>query len=716
MEMMGTIGTSSRVSTKRLAAGAGVLLGWAVALWTAHYSMLGSQLRQIQGNGELYVNSYFLEIGYRFATGMLPRADFWNPLCFFPAKNVMAYSDLMFSFLPFYAPWRLVGIEPDTAFQLWVFSVTTVNYVLCFAFLRKCIGAGYGGAILGATFFSAAGPRIEIILHHQLLPQVFLLLAFFALFQIFGEVGIARRKRRKWILILFGAFAAQFWGGFYMGFFLMLSISFCAAWALLWPAWRKTLFNVIRKDAIYIAVAAIALGAVIAPAAIHYIDAQRELGGHSYDEIKPGLVPPCAWFYPGPNSLTLKFISQLSCFNSLPFPGEQGLGLGVVTLLAVGTGLFLGRKRPGVILMLCASLTIVAFATYIPSRQWSLWGFLFYWVPGMRAIRIPSRIGLMLLYPAAVGLACMTDALIQRGWVELAGILAALCMAEQIVDMPYIDKSYHRQRIAAIASAVPRGAAAFYFVSPQQPPTGVHLDAMWASLETGVPTMNGYSGNFPTGYSAWYSASVTTSSDWRLAVGNLMTWIMKTGFQPAQVAWCEEDGDHVTVSTAKAMGELLVAAAPTDKDDFPELRLGETLAFNNDKADAYLEAGWSGHDADSRWTDGPVAQVHFSMSSIPTAAVLLRISCVPHLDPHFFASQNVKFYCNGRPVAFRRLTDPGPQILEFTLPARFLLRENLLTLSLPDATAPWKFRDFRSLGLAVAWMKLDSIPEAGIGE
>ena len=56
----------------------------------------------------------------------------------------------MSSFGPFYWPWRLLGPEPDSAFQGWVILVAVANYAAAFAFLRLGLRSSLVAASLGA--------------------------------------------------------------------------------------------------------------------------------------------------------------------------------------------------------------------------------------------------------------------------------------------------------------------------------------------------------------------------------------------------------------------------------------------------------------------------------------------------------------------------------------------------------------------------------------
>jgi hypothetical protein len=120
------------------------------------------------------------------------------------------------------------------------------------------------------------------------------------------------------------------------------------------------------------------------------------------------------------------------------------------------------------------------------------------WIPGAMGIRAIGRVVLILLIPAAVGLACVVEKLEERRWRIAAWGLVFLCLGEQLITTSTYDVAVNRSRIEAIARRVDRGRDSFFAYRADHG-LGIHdqLDAMWASLEMGVPTVNGYSGYYP---------------------------------------------------------------------------------------------------------------------------------------------------------------------------------------------------------------------------
>jgi hypothetical protein len=113
--------------------------------------------------------------------------------------------------------------------------------------------------------------------------------------------------------------------------------------------------------------------------------------------------------------------------------------------------------------------------------------------------------------------------------------------------------------VAALARNVDRRCRSFYH-SPRRSGTGprhteleinpAHLDAMWAEIETGVPTVNGYSGATPPGWSPLYDAIFEKPQD-RDRIGRaLAAWATLHGMSPDEICWVR-DGDGPPPSRAE---------------------------------------------------------------------------------------------------------------------------------------------------------------------
>ncbi|HEX6533007.1 MAG TPA: hypothetical protein VF041_00335 [Gemmatimonadaceae bacterium] len=520
-----------------------VALLWAGGMLVAFGPTLRSGLRLIQRDwGDTRLNNYILEHGWRWLAGVPGHERLWSPPVFYPAPNTFAYSDVLLSVAPPYWALRAAGVAPDTAFQLWELLMATLNYAVALLFLRRVVRTSVPAAALGAAVFAFAGMRIAQIQHPQLIPQ------FLVIGAVWGAARLCAADARGsgerggthaawWIALLFGCIVAQLYAAFYYAWFLALSLGIAAAWALASRATRAPLVATLRRHAGALATAS-ALAALAAfPLAEHYLRAARQVGFRDFGTVLPFLPRPASWVYLGVESRMYGWLAPYHPFASIPMGHEQRLGLGLVTSAVVVAGLWRGRARPLARLMALASITIVLVATLWPGEV-TAWRIVYAVVPGASALRAISRIALMLLVPAAVGVALFADAIPARrpaGVLVLAATALAIALEQRQALVSY-DKYVGRARVHAVAALVRPDCQAFLYAPTggREDPWWYHVDAMWASMAAGVPTINGYSGNQPpwwsfyhnVAYDAEHARTITHDLDawarrWRLDRGRL---------------------------------------------------------------------------------------------------------------------------------------------------------------------------------------------------
>src|SRR5262249_15978801 len=135
-------------------------------------------------------------------------------------------------------------------------------------------------------------------------------------------------------------------------------------------------------------------------------------------------------------------------------------------------------------------------------------------IPGAIAIRAVGRVVLIELIPMALGLTSLVQYLERKRWAVAGGILALVCLPEQGITTESFDAVATRATIAGLARRVDRGRVAFYYhPCDEQPFYRYHLDAMWASMAIGVPTINGYSGYAPHEWEGFFAADFDPEID-----------------------------------------------------------------------------------------------------------------------------------------------------------------------------------------------------------
>ena len=175
------------------------------------------------------------------------------------------------------------------------------------------------------------------------------------------------------------------------------------------------------------------------------------------------------------------------------------------------------------------------------------WYILYLFAPGASAVRALGRVVLMSLIAWAIGLGLFVKEMQERRRPIGAMLITLVCLLEQGLTTPFYDKQEHRIAVDAIARRIDRRDAVLYWSphrAPMPTPDGElymsrieNLNAMWAALERGVPTINGYSGNFPPGWSPLFQSSIHNEYDSLCLETSLRHWAGERGLSLERIDW-----------------------------------------------------------------------------------------------------------------------------------------------------------------------------------
>ena len=448
------------------------------------------------------------------------QADIASPHFFFPQQGTLGYTDAMLGHGMLYALGRGLGLEMFRAYNFMLLMTDVLNVLAIVGFLRLGLRLRLLGAAFGAVLFVFNSAKLAQIGHAQMLLLFPLPLAAWAL------VELTRRSKFGWPTLALGGavglcLSLQVWSSFYNAWFFGFWLLLFGLLALAQRETRGALLEALRHHWPAALVALAVLYKCLVPFANIYQPVAEQLGWRSYEEVMAMLPQPLSYFSMGEQSLVWGWLPHaFPQFDALPTPWEHRMGVGLVPWLAMLAMLGVSvramvRKnatRTDRWLLLVIASALVLLLIPIRLGDASLWRWFYDNFPGGKALRSVTRVMLVAALPMAIVAAAALDRFL--AWLPqsphkplLGGALAVLLVfatVEQARAMPGHVPTEERARVAEIAAQVsPERCQAFIVqTSTTGPEAEIDLQtmAMLAAMQTGVPTLNGYSGKYPYGW------------------------------------------------------------------------------------------------------------------------------------------------------------------------------------------------------------------------
>ena len=484
-----------------------------IGMYLVPLSLMGLNFEFIPGNlGDARLNIYFLEHGYKWLSGL--EKSFWDAPFFYPAPNVMAFSDNHLGTLPIYAIFRLMNFDRDMAFQFWILSLFIFNYFFCYFSLRKFNFSAFSSAC-GAFIFAFSMPIASRLGHIQLLPR------FLVPVGVYFTWNYLTKHDLRALIGLCIAVVWQLYCTIYIGLFLIYVVaSFVISyWLVRGKAFlaSKRLWAY-KKHVAAIIILLVLSTIVLLPLFLPYMANSNEYGLRPWEMIANQLPRVESYFVPPSGSFVWSWLSSVIGVN-LPLRWEQQSFIGAVPLIAFfACFLLCFGKRPVAFtesICILGKTSIICFLILFISTL-SFNGFSLYkfatLLPGVAAIRAVSRIIVVLSFLFSIFIAILFTFLTtsrSKGTYSIQIIImvllfTALSLDQLIISFPKFNKFDAKDRVDKLVERIKkvRGNKSVLVYMPDNGEAhwGVHLDAMLTAQVLNMNTVNGYSGNCPKDY------------------------------------------------------------------------------------------------------------------------------------------------------------------------------------------------------------------------
>jgi len=466
--------------------------------------------------GDARLNNYFLENIYQFFFGT--SYSLWALQFFSPFPYILGFSDNLFGSSPIYLFFRSFIEHEDTAFQLWFLFGYFANFIASYYVLRK-LGASSLAASVGAAIFSFALPTTAHSGHVQLHYRFALPLAIYFL------IDFLDKKKFGLLVSSLAWLLWQFYAGVYIGFFTLLLMGIIFTTYFLKnslyrinrseetlafiKSWKEQSLKIKLSITLFLFIILVLLILLFWP----YIQVKSLYGAsRSWAEISSMLPRPESYILS--DASIIWSTASASIFSSIPLRHEHQMFFGLIPIILAIGGITIGfMKQKNTLYYLMLSALIVPMILTLNIGGYSLWYFL-HKLPLASAIRAMTRVDQALLFPLAYFSTLFIDWIIcnkKRGVKFIALVITPLLIVEaSATNMLTSQKAEWRNRVSNKLELIPKNVSTdsvLFFAQNSELFYADELDAMWASMKSGMKTINGYSGNLPPNYSTRFGSS-----------------------------------------------------------------------------------------------------------------------------------------------------------------------------------------------------------------
>lgn len=474
--------------------------------------LTGLNLEKILGDlGDTRFIMCIIEYNYQWLIGTY--SNYWDGFFMVPDKEVISYSDNLLGALPFYAFYRLVGIEYMNAFQLLLLSSSILNFYFTYIFFTRN-GSQSVSAAIAAYIFTFSIGLVSLYNHPQYCLRFAIPLFYMMLMNYLQSLQF------RYLLFSVIALVYQFYLNVYLGYFLFVTGGIYLFSYLCFNLPSVELSRKYLKDALKV----LPTFLLLYPLFLHYY--QRNLISGYYNEYAFYMqtIPRLSSYFKAfEGSYVWQFLLSTNVYSK--FPWLHSLFPGLYVLIAILFGIVLAlRKSKMFMILLLTIIVIISFTTYYEGH--TLYGYLMK-IPGIKAARVVSRIILLLIFFATWLLSLEIDLLISKvngkklviSLFLIAGVIVdnsfkvksikTITQKECTERLNFLEKKY---KVASIEN----NSKVLAFLNTDTINCYIHhLDAMLFTLKLNKKTVNGYSSSCHPKYGEfWRKPNETNLNLW----------------------------------------------------------------------------------------------------------------------------------------------------------------------------------------------------------
>lgn len=449
---------------------------------------------------------------------------------FYPAENTLAYSDMLLGFGVIHSLLRFAGLNIYYAYKYTILTVHFFGALSSFYLLKRVLNTSLFWGLFGAVAFSFSDSMITAFLHTQLAAICFMPTA--CIFGIrFFQYFESRKKRNTYAFLFISEVVLILYTSWYTAFFVALFAAISVVVGIMVSMIRgirirKILFSFLHTvgwDLLWYMLFAVLL---VIPFLSLELPIMKMTGGYDYSSIALYMPEPVDVLHVSPDNFLLGgWIRDSALFQGKSHEVTRGFSIVLLLAFAVSFAIqfFENNTTGNQTITKRVSLSIISISIVIElmimlkfRNGFSLWQYLVAFFPGAKSIRAVGRGMFFMSFPMAMITAVMMNdffrekSVFENQHVNIRYIKRGLGFVILIVLVlsgfnpavpSYWDSDSSGERIERVAEP-PEDCRVFFLSNPAcdyiEPI--LQVDAWEIADNLNLKTINGYSGNSPSGW------------------------------------------------------------------------------------------------------------------------------------------------------------------------------------------------------------------------
>jgi hypothetical protein len=481
-------------------------------LYLVPHRLFEMDFSKIPGDlGDARFNNYILEHGHLFLTGKT--GSFWDAPFMYPFSNVISLSDNLLGTMPVYSLFRSIGVNRETAFQLWLITLFILNFICCYWALQKWSGNPFLSAT-GAYIFTFSIFILGHIYNVQVFPRFMVPLIFYWTWKY-----LSFRQVKYFLFICIGT-VYQFYCGIYLGFLLVYVLMFLFLTYII--IYRdKQLFRQFKdqkKIFLHAGIIVLAL-AFLAPLMLPYLEISHNMGMRTFEEAISSIPTLRSYFFTSKAPILWQSLSNHG-IDVLPDWWCHFLFMGAIPWIGIlSVPFFMCSKKvelrkKKLLLFLCLTL-FLCFIFCLNINGFSLYRIIFM-LPGFSSMRSINRIiNTEIVLFILIFVYSFNELRKHYRFFKWCVIVFPLLIIVDNLFDPFevkrFDKYDSQQQVKQvkdnIAGKYNSAFAAVAYLASDYSGNEIrtNLNVMLAAQELGIPCVNAYTGSYPDAFMSFLS-------------------------------------------------------------------------------------------------------------------------------------------------------------------------------------------------------------------